>query len=180
MTAAAIHEQRGALLEIRARGRRLEGHAALFDKPARIENRFTETVCPGAFSRSLKSGADVLALVDHAPDKLLGRTRSGTLRLSEDTRGLAFSVDLPQTQLAHDVLELVQRGDAGGMSFGFTAIEERWRGDQRELHTVQLHEVSVILSFPAYEGTTVSARSRANKGGMPAALARAYLETLGA
>lgn len=169
-------ERRAAPIEVRARGRRLEGYAALFGTEARI-GTFRETIRAGAFSGSLKR--DVLALVDHDPGKVLARTKSGTLRLAEDTRGLAFDLDIPDTTLGRDVLALAERGDIGGMSFGFTVPQggDHWSGDARELRSVTLYEVSVVLAFPAYEGTIVNARSRP---AMPVrlALASRFLDTV--
>jgi len=150
-----------AAAEMRAAGgRRLEGYAAIFDAPARIAD-FRETIRPGAFRASLASGADVVALVDHDPGRLLARTRSGTLRLAEDQRGLAFDLDLPDTTLGRDLLALAERRDLGGMSFGFRVTDEAWpTRTERELRAVALVEVSVVHAFPAYEQTTVSARVR--------------------
>jgi uncharacterized protein len=162
MTTAAIQtEKRGAALEIRARpGRVLEGWAAVFDSPALIDGRVTEVVRSGAFRSTLASGRDVLALQDHDPGKLLARTRSGTLKLAEDSRGLHFELALPATTLGRDLLEMVERGDIGGASFAFTARDERWQGDKRELRAVDLYEVSIVSSWPAYASTSVQARGR--------------------
>jgi HK97 family phage prohead protease len=171
-------ERRSSPLEIRARGRRLEGHAALFGVEAPIGG-FREKIAPGAFSGSLRG--DVLALVDHDPGKVLARTRSGTLRLSEDTRGLAFDLDVPQTSAGIDVLALAERGDLGGASFGFRVREggERWEGNLRTLTDVELFEVSIVSSWPAYEGTVVNARSRFDElSGFRLTLARRYVELL--
>ncbi|WP_411034302.1 HK97 family phage prohead protease [Shinella sp. BYT-45] len=152
-------EKRGFTIEVRAKGRRLEGYAATFSKSADIGGRFIETIAPGAFSGSLRSKADVLALVDHDPGRVLARTRSGTLRLSEDSRGFAFDLDVPDTAAGRDVLALAERGDLGGMSFGFTALDEKRDGDRRELRAVELHEISVVLAWPAYDGTVIQARA---------------------
>lgn len=152
-------EKRGFSIEIRAKGRRLEGYAATFSKPASIGGRFTETIAPGAFAGSLRSRGDILALVDHDPGRVLARTRSGTLRLSEDSRGLAFDLDIPDTVAGRDVLALAERGDVGGMSFGFTALDEKRDGERRELRAVELHEISVVLAWPAYDGTVIQARA---------------------
>ncbi len=152
-------ERRGGV-EIRAAGRRLEGYAAAFGSEARIGS-FRETIRAGAFRASLAASKDVLALVDHDPSRLLARTGSGTLRLSEDTRGLAFALDVPDTQLGRDILALAERRDLGGMSFGFVVRDEAWPAkDQRELRAVDLIEVSVVQAFPAYGATTITARSR--------------------
>ena len=177
---AATLEKRTGTLEIRAQGRRLEGYAALFGTEARIGS-FRETIRAGAFSKSLDEKRDVLALVDHDPSRVLARTRSGTLRLSQDTRGLGFSLDVPDTQAGRDVLALAERGDLGGMSFGFRVPPggDVWKGEARELVAVDLFEVSVVQAFPAYDGTTVDARARVTVAPMPLAVARFRLACMG-
>jgi HK97 family phage prohead protease len=171
--AASTLEIRRATVDVSARGRKLEGYAALFGAEARIGST-VETIRAGAFAATLASGRDVLALVDHDPARLLARTKTGTLRLSEDARGLAFSLDLPDTGPARDVLALAERGDLGGMSFGFRATDEHWSGDRREIRAAELFEISVVQAFPAYEGTTVEPRAR--HGGAPPAGLRRVLE----
>ena len=150
--------ERRSFSEVRANGRRLEGYAATFGSEARIGS-FVETIAPGAF-RSALSG-DVLALMDHDPARVLGRTRSGTLRLVEDSRGLSFSLDVPDTQAGRDALELAQRGDLGGMSFGFLVPPggEDWTGDKRTLRAVDLKEISVVSAWPAYPDTEIALRN---------------------
>ncbi|MBB3018607.1 hypothetical protein FHR70_001661 [Microvirga lupini] len=169
-------ERRSAPVEIRAKGRRLEGYAAIFKVPAKI-GTFTEMIAPGAFRNSL--GGDIVALQDHDPGKVLGRTRSGTLRLSEDNRGLHFDLDLPETQAGRDVLALAERNDLGGMSFGFETVDEHWTNDMRELRAVRLHEISVVSSWPAYQGTVIGLRARSLQSFFRLQLARRHLETLG-
>jgi HK97 family phage prohead protease len=92
-----MQERRSAPLEVRARGRRLEGYAATFGVEAELPG-FTEVLSPGAFAASLAGGrGDILALVDHDHGRVLARTKSQTLRLSEDSKGLAFDLDVPAT-----------------------------------------------------------------------------------
>ena len=166
-------EQRRAV-EVRAAGRRLEGYAALFGEETRIGN-FRESIAPGAFSNSLRD-RDVLALVDHDTTRLLARTKSGSLKLSEDARGLKFEIDVPNTQAGNDALALAERGDLGGMSFGFFVPEDGddWQGDKRTLKNVDLREISVVSAWPAYKGTTVNARSATPRLDQ----LRRYLETV--
>jgi uncharacterized protein len=170
-------ERRSAALEIRAKGRRLEGYAAVFGVETRIDG-FTETIRRGAFAGSL--AGDVLALLDHDPKQLLARTSSRTLRLGEDTKGLAFDLDVPDTSHGRDVLALAERGDLGGASFGFTVPKDgdAWRGSHRELRNVNLKEVSIVSAWPAYAGTIVSARAKAMALPLRQRLARVYLEGL--
>lgn len=144
---------------LQASGRVLTGYVATFGTPAKIAD-FVEVIRPGAFTRSLESGADVLALADHDTRAVLGRTSSGTLALHEDSHGLAFSLRLPDTQHGRDLAALAARGDLGGMSFAFESRTEEWRGNTRELIDVELHEISVVQAHPAYSGTSVNLRHR--------------------
>lgn len=144
-------------------GRQLIGLAAPYGSETRISD-FTEIIAPGAFARTLAENRDVLALADHAPDKVLGRTRSGTLTLRETDKGLEYSLTLPETSVGNDIRALAQRGDLGGVSMGFRAVRDSWDGERRTLHEVELHEVSIVQAFPAYGATTVSLRSRQNAG----------------
>ena len=157
--------ERRASAGVTASGRKLTGYIARFNTEARIGS-FTETIKPGAFRASLAPGRDILALADHDPSRVLGRTRSGTLELREDSDGLAFALTLPDTQAGRDLAALAERGDLGGCSFGFTVPKggDHWTGDRRELRAVELHEVSIVQSWPAYEGTEVALRSRPNAG----------------
>jgi HK97 family phage prohead protease len=157
MSAAATLERRFAT-ELRTAGRRIEGYAATFSAEADL-GAFRERIAPGAFRSAL--AGDILALLDHDPAKVLGRSRTGTLRLSEDTHGLAFSLDVPDTSAGRDVLALAERGDLGGMSFGFNVPDggEEWEGRTRTLRAIDLREISVVSAWPAYEGTEIALRA---------------------
>jgi uncharacterized protein len=151
-----------AVSELRTEGRKLIGVAAPFGVETRLGD-ITEVIHPAAFSATLRDGHDVVAIVDHDPTRLLARTRSGSLRLSETQQGLAFELDVPPTSLGQDVLALAERRDLGGMSFGFRVSRpdgERWHGSRRELRSVDLIEVSVVHAFPAYTSTSIQARSK--------------------
>lgn len=142
---------------------RLAGHAAVFDSPADL-GEFVEVVRPGAFTRSLKAAGPIMALYDHERRSVLGRVAAGTLRLREDSAGLAFELDLPDTSIGRDLAVLVERGDISGCSFGFVtpAGGDSWstRGEKpmRELRSVDLHEIT-ITPTPAYSDTSVAMRS---------------------
>lgn len=145
----------------------IEGYAAVFNSPTDIWGMFTEIIAPGAFADAIASNDDIRALFNHDWNNVLGRTKSGTLRLSEDARGLKFEVDLPNTTLARDLSESLRRGDISQCSFGFVPTSETWDYEPeipvRTINTVELHEISVV-SIPAYEDTEVSLRSKeANK-----------------
>jgi len=152
---------------------RLTGYAAKFNSSTLINkgaaNQFRETIAPTAFARALREKADVRMLRNHDANYILGRTKSGTLRLSTDNVGLLFECNLPNTQDARDLHTVISRGDLDQCSFGFKAVDDSW-GDSddydengariplRTLRDVDLFDVSAV-TYPAYEDTSVSARA---------------------
>ena len=141
----------------------LSGYAAVFGSVTEIAGLFKEQIAPGAFSRAAKED-DVRALFNHDANYVLGRTTSGTLRLVEDDKGLRYDVDPPDTSWARDLMVSVQRGDVSQSSFAFEVTEDEWdygkRGEMplRTIRAVRLYDVSPV-TYPAYESTSVSARS---------------------
>ena len=141
---------------------RISGHAAVFDKLSQDLGGFREKIAPGAFRSSIKG--DVRALFNHNPDFILGRTKTGTLSLEEDRKGLAVDITPPDTDMGRSVVEAVRRGDISQMSFGFRTIKDEWHTDQagktvRTLHEVELFDVSPV-TFAAYPQTDVSVAKR--------------------
>lgn len=137
----------------------ISGYASIFNSKTSIGDYFEEVIAPGAFAKSIAENSDVRGLFNHNWDKVLGRTKSGTLRLMEDERGLKFEVDLPNTVAARDLAESMDRGDIDQCSFGFYATEEKWdysvEPALRTVLEVELYEISVV-SIPAYEDTEVA------------------------
>lgn len=167
---------------------RFAGYAAVFNSPSE-PLPFTETIAPGAFRRSLNSGSEKRMFLNHNTDQVLASSRSGTLTLSEDQRGLYVEADLPDTTYGRDLSVLMQRGDVHSMSFGFSVPRggDAWSEDgaTRELREVILHEVSVVTGFPAYpatEGAQVRSTDEIAEPiteaetGMPVDLARRMLD----
>lgn len=142
---------------------KIVGYASVFNEETDVAGLFSEVIRPGAFTRAIEEGQDVRALVDHDASKVLGRTKSGTLRLEEDERGLLAEIDPPDTTLGVDTMKLLERGDVNQMSFAFIVRSETWtkrdgKPELREITDVDLFDVSVV-TFPAYEGTSVGLRS---------------------
>lgn len=144
--------------------RTLSGHAAVFNVLS-LDMGFREMVKPGAFAKSLAARPDVRLLLNH--DGLpLARTKSGTLRLNEDKKGLKFEAQLdtadPDVQR---IVPKVQRGDLSQMSFAFRTIEDAWRTedgqDVRDLIHVDINDGDVsLVTYPAYPATDAAVRSR--------------------
>ena len=140
-------------------GRKLAGVAVRYGAIAEL-GRFRETIAPGAFSASLVEGGDILALADHDPSKVLARSRSKTLRLTDSADALLFELDVPDTAAGRDMLALAERGDLGGMSFGMIVEDEATENGVRVVKRAKLIEVTVVSAWPAYEATSVEARER--------------------
>jgi HK97 family phage prohead protease len=175
-------------------GLQLSGYAARYNVlshpiPAGNGMTFRERISKRAFDGVLRSAPDTVALINHNPNLILGRTGAKTLRLNGDDTGLRFEVDLPNTSYARDLHETVNRGDAAGMSFAFGTLEqgdEEWNEEEDEtrsrvaVRTVKnfrkLIDISVITgASPAYPGTDVSARHE-----LVAAECRSFVERLSA
>lgn len=145
-------------------GNTLVGHAAIFNSPTVIAGMFREQIAPRAFRKSIKE-SDVRALFNHNTDIVLGRNKSGTLRLKEDDVGLSYEIDLPDTQAARDLWTLIDRGDVSGSSFAFETVKEARDNPESgstDLPMVTIREAKLYdispCTMPSYEDTDVSAR----------------------
>ena len=124
---------------------------------------FREQVMPSFAEPLRRIDADLRALVGHDGEKVIGRQKSGTLRVDVRAEGVAVEIDPPETSYGRDIVESVRRGDIDGMSFGFTAAEDEWTETDggelmRSLVAGETMEVSIV-SFPAYPDTSVAVRS---------------------
>lgn len=141
----------------------ISGYFAVFNSNYEIAPGMTESIAPGAFSRTLAD--DVRALINHDTTLVLGRTKAHTLSLTEDARGLWGDVQInPNDQDAMNLYERVKRGDVDQCSFGFEIVREDTEvHDDGSIHwtirEVKLFEVSAC-TFPAYEATNISAREK--------------------
>lgn len=160
----------GVKIETRSEGvLTLAGYASVFYRAGEPGTEFqlhedmVERIHPTAFARALRDRHDVRALFNHDPSLLLGRSTAGTLRLSTDSRGLRYEIDLPDTSVGRDVAESIKRGDITGSSFAFTpAISEFSESGGMTVRTIRdvaLYDVGPV-TYPAYEGTTAGMRSK--------------------
>lgn len=144
--------------EVRAKPKGFEfrGYAAKFGSLSSDLGGFVETVRAGAFQKTIQE-SDVRALFNHDVNIVLGRNRAGTLRLAEDSTGLAYEIDAPDTMAARDLATSMERGDITQSSFGFDTIHDTWTTSdagypKRSLNEVRLYDVSPVV-FPAYDDT---------------------------
>lgn len=139
------------------------GYAAVYGQRTDIGGFFYEEIERGAFAEAVKRD-DVVFLINH--DGLpLARTRSGTLRLSDDEHGLKMETTLDANDPdVKSIIGKMKRGDLDKMSFAFRMEggKEEWddSGDipVRTIKRVgSLHDVAIVTT-PAYEGTEIGLR----------------------
>lgn len=143
---------------------KLRGYAAVFNRWSEDLGWFRERIAPGAFADVLRD--DVRALFNHDSNYVLGRTKAGTLRMTEDERGLLVEIDAPTDgPLVGLVVNPIRRGDINQMSFAFTMEggAEEWDYSkelpERTLKRIgRLYDVSPV-TYPAYADTSIAARS---------------------
>jgi HK97 family phage prohead protease len=158
-------------LEVRAavdgQSAQIVGYAAVFNSLSVELWGFREIIERGAFRETLAKKPDVRATIDHEGGLMtLGRTKAGTLELSEDGRGLRVRITPPDTQAGRDVTTLLQRGDIDQMSFMFQVEEETWEQEANDLPVRTLKKINIddgdvsIVTYPAYKDTEVSVEAR--------------------
>lgn len=133
----------------------------------------------GPFDEVIDSGAldgadltDVRFLVNHDLSKIpLARSRrnngNSTMRLSPDQNGLEIEVklDTENNSDARALKSAVQRGDISGMSFLFSVNDEEWENLESDHPTRRIKKIGSVVevsavTFPAYESTEITARSK--------------------
>lgn len=146
----------------------IEGVASVYNQEFN-SGYFVERILPGAFRRVLGENPDVRCLFNHDPNNVLGRTKAKTLSLEDSDDGLRYVCETdPNTTIGRDVPAMIERGDVDGCSFAFTVGKQAWREEKddsgnfvyyRDIEEVdELFDVGPV-TYPAYVGTSVNARS---------------------
>lgn len=140
----------------------ITGDAIVYNLESCDLGGFRETIAPGAATKALKT-SDIRALVNHNADQLIGRVRSGTLRLKDTPFALQFSCVLPDSDVGRRVYENIKRRDMSGCSFSFTTARDTWRpaqtpGGMDERTVLEVQELFDICptTYPAYPDTHVA------------------------
>ena len=145
---------------------KIEGYFVVFNSETKLFENYYEEISDKAFKDI--DLTDIRALADHDTAKVLGRTKSQTLSLTVDDKGLYGEITINKNDSeAVNLYERVKRGDIDQCSFGFNILDETMdtRADGSTKWTIteiELFEVSVV-TFPAYADTAVEARSEQMK-----------------
>lgn len=167
-------------------GLTLEGHAAVFGVPTRIdswEGTFDEQIRKGAFRKTIRERTPVMQF-DHGRHPLIGSIPLGVISdIREDDEGLFVQARLTDNWLIEPIRGAIADGAVDGMSFRFEVVREEWRDNkgkllkddseilqllyrpddrgplQRTLIEVRVPELGPVV-FPAYQETSVDVRAR--------------------
>lgn len=166
-------EQRSYSFKVRAeeteRGKTITGRPIVYNSRTDI-GWFDEIIEAGALDNA--DLTDVRFLVNHDISKIpLARSRrnngNSTMQLIVDAAGMGITVDLDteNNSEARALYSAVERGDISGMSFMFSVRDEEWDNLESEHPTRRIKTISSVVevsavTFPAYNATTINARSK--------------------
>lgn len=166
-------EQRSYTFDVRAEetesGNIITGRPIVYDSKTDL-GWFDEIIERGALDKT--DLTDVRFLVNHDVSKIpLARSRrnngNSTMQLAVDDAGMSIRVqlDTENNAEARALYSAVQRGDISGMSFMFSINSQAWDDLESEHPTRRILEIGSVVevsavTFPAYESTEISARSK--------------------
>ena len=133
------------------------GHASVYDSRSENLGGFYEYIARNAFTPELIAKSDVRALINHDQNLILARSKSGTLKLNNDEKGLRYEFEMPDTSYGKDLAISMKRGDINQSSFAFSVSEggDEWSTDEdgnniRTINKIErLYDISPV-SYPAY------------------------------
>lgn len=141
----------------------ISGYAALFDTPTKIYEGYYEIIDSKAFDNVLDD--DVRCVFNHDGNIILGRSKSGTLELSVDSKGLRFKCEMHAEN--RSLYLSIKRGDIDQCSFKFRVKTSQYTYNddstiRRIMELSQLIDVGPV-TYPAYEDTEVEAEEIRSK-----------------
>lgn len=145
----------------------LRGYPILFNTETSIYDfwygEVRETILPTALNGTDLTNVYLITGHNIEPDKVLGRNNVN-MRMEVDDTGLFFECELPNTQHARDIYNLIESGIVDGMSFGFTCSDEVNEATMTRTitHIDELFEVT-ITPFPAYKEASVIVQKQRTK-----------------
>ncbi|MCA1653359.1 MAG: HK97 family phage prohead protease [Sphingomicrobium sp.] len=122
--------------QLQRTGVRFAGYAAVFD---RVDSG-GDVVRKGAFAETLARKGSVPLLWQHRAGAVIGRIE----QVAEDRRGLRVIGALGENDEARRAAALLASGKLDGLSFGYRVGRAERRGGVRELHELELVEVSLV------------------------------------
>lgn len=180
-------------LEVRAQAGStvtLEGYASITETGYEMWDwcgPYTEVMRSGAFTKTLSENPQTQLLLNHS-GLAMAYTRAGTLRLTEDSSGLAMAADVNTNRSdVRDMVTAIEDGNVDEMSFAFQVLRQQWSPDydQRDITEVSINRGDVsVVNFGANPATSVQAARAlqiptATRGRLAAVVESAMLQRAG-
>ena len=166
-------ERRFHNCEVRAvpteNGSLITGRPVVYDSRTDL-GFFDEIIDSGALDQS--DLTDVRFLVNHNTDMIpLARSRrnngNSTMTLTVVPEGLDIEAvtDTENNATARELKSAIERGDISGMSFMFSIDDEEWEDLESDHPTRHIKKIGSVVevsgvTFPAYDATSINARSK--------------------
>lgn len=147
----------------------LDGKPIVYDSVTDL-GLFDEVIDAGALDEA--DLTDVRFLVNHNTDMIpLARSRRNngnstmTLVIVPDGLEIKAKLDVENNQTARELMSAVEREDLDKMSFMFSIDQERWEGLETDHPTRHIEKIGSVVevsavTFPAYDATSINARSK--------------------
>lgn len=164
----------------------ISGIAIPYNSTAYISNGIYEVIKPGAVSAFLNTRPNIRCIIEHKGEYVLGSTVDQTLRLWDTAEGLRYSIALPNTTYASDLVAVMQQNPKTfGTSFHMQLQPKdsslSRHGTSGYLRTItsisQILEIT-ITAFPYYTSTTAILQEAAKMTGDGGEAAKGLLEYL--
>ena len=136
----------------------IEGLGIVFNELSEDLGGFQERILPEAMDGVDIS--DIYSFINHDPNLVMGRTKSGTMEVEIRADGVHYRVRPPKSMTQY--IENIQRGDIDGSSFSFRIAQggDSWEerdGGQVPLRTITkfmaVKEMGPVIN-PAYKQTS--------------------------
>ena len=122
-------------------GRIVQMYVSAFDN----KDRDGDVIVKGAFKKTLQEQSDeIWHILFHNPDLPVARPSE----MAEDSKGLLFTVPMPNTTRGNDTLQMYLDGHYKKHSIGYRAIKQQKKSDYNEIQEIRLREGSTVL-WPA-------------------------------
>jgi len=146
----------------------IEGYPIVYEQYANLWG-FKEIIHKGAAGPALKRSEE-LVLWDHESGQPMAAKKNGTLEATEDEKGVFIRADVSKTIWGRQGYEAIKNGIIDKMSFAFDIKRdgEKWNDKEVDGVTIEVREIFEFwtiydyspVSYPAYEQTLVTARSK--------------------
>ena len=170
-------------LETREEGQTgtIHGQPIVYNSPTNL-GWFDEVIEPGALDAA--DLTDVRLCLNHDTSYVYARSRrnnpNSTMRLNVNNTGLEIEADLAleESPKARDYFSAIKRKDIDKMSFMFTIDGEGWENLESDHPLRRITKIGSVIevsavTFPAYDSTSIDARSKEALDNARSALDRA-------